>query len=94
MVSNYYIMLYMDIYTGFYTVNREFTSGLVASLVEDVLREASKKNQGIKSIDHDVAIQKSRAFTKQIVEVYYSTGIDGCHRYIASSIYSVLVSEY
>lgn len=92
MISNYYIMLHMDMYTGFYSVNRNHTSNLVAGLVEDVLKEASKKHHGLKSTDYNEAIQKSREFTVQMVEVYYRVGIEGCHKYLSSSIYSVLLS--
>lgn len=92
MITNYYVMLHMDMYTGFYAVNRKHTFDLVSSLVEEVLKETAKKQGGLKSNDPDKAIQKSRDFTKQMVEVYYRAGIEGCNRYIASSVYSALLS--
>jgi len=93
MVSNYYMMLHMDMYTGFYAVNRKHTSGLVGSLADDALKVASENQRGLKAINHEAATQKSLDFAKQIVEVYYTSGTEGCQRYIASSIYSVLVSS-
>ncbi|MCC5907573.1 MAG: hypothetical protein JJU13_15275 [Balneolaceae bacterium] len=97
MISNYYIMLHMHMYTGFYLVNRQHICDLVAGLVkdvlEDLLKEPSRKQRGLKSTDYDTAIQLSREFAMQLVEEYYRGGIEGCHRYISSSVYSVLLSE-
>lgn len=94
MSSNYYAMLHIDMYTGFYTVNKKHTCDLVSTLVEEVLKETAKKQGGLKSSDLHTAIQKSHDFTQEMVEVYYRAGIEGCHKYIASSIYSALLSEY
>ena len=93
MLSNYYIMLHMDMYTGFYSVNRNHTSNYVNVLVEDVLKVLFKNKRGLNSTDYDAVIQKSRNYTMQLVEVYYKAGIEGCHKYISSSVYSVLLSE-
>lgn len=94
MITNYYVMLYMDMYTGFYAVSKNYTCNLVSSLAEEVLNETAKNQNGLKSNNSDTAIQKSRNFTKEMVEVYYRTSIEGCHRYVASSIYSSLLSEH
>lgn len=93
MVTNYYVMLYMDMYTGFYAVSRKHTCNLVSSLVEEILEEAAKKKNGLISNHLDTKIHNSRDFTKQMVEVYYRARIEGCHRYLASSVYSALLSE-
>lgn len=92
MITNYYVMLYMEMYTGFYAVSRGHTCNMVSSLVEEVLIETAKKQKGLKSSDPQTAIQKSRDFTRQMVEVYYRTGIDDCHRYVATTIYWALLS--
>lgn len=94
LTSNYYAMLHIDMYTGFYTVNRKYTCDMVSSLVDEVLKESAKKQGGLKSTDLDSAIRLSRDYTQQIVEVYYRAGIEGCQRYITSAIYSTLLSEY
>ena len=93
MVANYYVMLYMDMYTGYYAVSRKHTCNLVYSLVEEVLKETADKQKVLKSNGSDLAILKSRDFTLQMVEVYYRAGIEGCHNYITSSVYSVLLSD-
>lgn len=93
MITNYYVMLYMEMYTGFYAVSRNHTCKMVTSMVEEVLKETAKKQKGLKSNDSQTAIQRSSDFTKQMVEVYYRTGIEDCHRYVASSIYWALLSE-
>lgn len=93
MITNYYAMLYMDMYTGFYTVSRNHTCNMVSSLVHEVLTETAKKQKGLKSSELYTAIHKSHDFTKQMVELYYRTGIEECHRYVASSVYLTLLSE-
>ena len=93
MITNYYVMLYMEMYTGFYAVSRNHTCNMVSSLVEEVLNEMANKQIGLKSNDPHTAIHKSRDFTRQMVEVYYRTGIDDCHRYVATSIYWALLTE-
>ena len=92
-ITNYYVMLYMEMYTGFYAVSRNHTCNMVSSLVEEVLLEMAKKQKGLKTNDPHTAIHKSRHFTRQMVEVYYRTGIDDCHRYVATSIYWALLTE-
>ncbi|MEX0597585.1 MAG: hypothetical protein WD512_13925 [Candidatus Paceibacterota bacterium] len=93
MITNYYVMLYIDLYTGFYTVSRNHTCNMVSSMVEEVLKETAKKHKGLKTNDPQSEIQRLRYFTYQMVEVYYNTGIEDCHRFAASSIYWVLQSE-
>lgn len=93
MITNYYVMLYMEMYTGFYAVSRNHTCNMVSSLVEEVLKETAKMQKGLKSNDPDMAIHKSGDFTQEMVEVYYRTGIEDCQRYVASSIYLALLSE-
>lgn len=93
MITNYYVMLYMDMYTGFYTVSRNHTCNMVSSLVDEILNETAKKQKRLKSHKPNTAIHKSRDFTKQMVEIYYRTGIEDCHRYVASSVYLALLSE-
>lgn len=89
---NYYTMLYMDIYTGFYAVNKKHTCDQVSSMVEDVLKIVSEKKQ-FKSINLDTAVQKSRYFTRQLVDIYYRVGMEGCQRYVPTAMYSVLLAK-
>lgn len=93
MITNYYVMLYMDMYTGFYTVSKNYTCKLVSTLVEKILKEIANKQKGLKSNNLDKAIHKSGYFTRQIVEVYYSSGIEGCHKYLLTSVYPALLSN-
>ena len=93
MITTYYVMLYMDMYTGFYTVSRKHTCNMVSSMVEEVLKETAKKQKGIKLNNPYTAIRKSQEFTNQMVDIYYRTGIEDCHRYVASSVYLTLLSE-
>jgi len=89
--TNYYAMLHMDIYTGFYAINRDYTYTQVTNLVEGALKEIDSKG-GFKAHNYEYILKKSRDFTKQMVEVYYRVGTDGCHKFVVSSIYSVLLS--
>lgn len=89
--TNYYTMLHIDMYTGFYTINKDYTYNQVANLVEGALKEIDN-NGGFKAYSYEKILQKSRDFTKQMVEVYYRLGTDGCHKFVISSIYSVLLS--
>lgn len=94
MITNYFIMLYMDMYTGFNAVSKNHTCNLVSSLAEEILKETAKNQKKLTSNNSDAVIQQSREFTIEMVEVYYRIGIEGCHRYVASSVYSALLSEY
>ena len=93
MITNYYVMLYMIMYTGFFAVSRNHTSNMVSTLVEEILKETTKKQKGLKSTEPKTAIQKSRYFTWQMVEVLYNKGIEDCHRFVASSVYLAFQSE-
>lgn len=90
MATNYFAMLHMDMYTGFYAVNKTHTVNQVAALVENVLRETAD-NRGLKTHTFDEAIRESLDFTEQMVDVYYRAGTEGCHRFISSAIYSLLL---
>lgn len=88
---NYYTMLHMDLYNGFYAVNRAHTYSQVAKLVEEALEDINK-NGGFKAHRYEHVLRESRDFTNQIVEVYYRMGTCACHPFVISSIYSVLLS--
>jgi len=88
---NYFTMLHIDIYTGFYAINKDFTYKQVTNLVEEALKEVDK-NGGFKAHRYKYILQKSRDFTKEMVDVYYREGTYGCHEFVISSIYSILLS--
>lgn len=90
-VANLYGILQLERETEFYTVNKEQTSKRVSALMKDVLRKTQEKT-GFKTDDLDTAIRKSDVFTAQLVEAHYRAGREGCHRFVTSSIYSVLLS--
>lgn len=91
MITNYYVMLYMDMYTGFYAVSRKHTNNLVSTLVDEILQQTVKSQNGFISNNPDLKIQNSCDFTREMVEVYYRAGVEGCHRYLTSSVYSALL---
>ncbi|MEX1015074.1 MAG: hypothetical protein WDZ80_08025 [Candidatus Paceibacterota bacterium] len=93
MITNYFVMMYIEMYTGFYAVSRNHTCNMVSSMVDEVLKETAKKQNGLNLDDLQKDIHKSRDFTRQMVEVYYRTGIEDCHRYVTSSIYWVLLAQ-
>jgi hypothetical protein len=90
-VTNYYTMLHIDMYTGFYAINKNYTYNHVTILVEEALKEIDN-NGGFKTHRYKYILQKSRDFTKEMVEVYYRVGTYGCHDFVVSSIYSILLS--
>lgn len=89
---NYYVMLYMDVYTGFYAVNKKHICDQISAMVEDALKIISEKKQ-FKSYNLETAIQKSRFITQQLVDIYYRIGVEGCQRYVPAAIYSVLLAK-
>jgi hypothetical protein len=89
--TNYYAMLHMDMYTGFYAINKEYTYNQVTNLVEGALKEIDE-NGGFKAHKFEYVLRTSRDFTRQMIEVYYRVGTEGCHKFVVSSIYSVLLS--
>ncbi len=89
--TNYYAMLHMDMYTGFYANNKEYTYNQVTNLVEGALNKINEKG-GYKAHNFKYVLRTSRDFTRQMIEVYYRVGTDGCHKFVVSSIYSVLLS--
>lgn len=89
---NYYAILYMQMFTGNLTVEKNHMYQQVYKLVESVLKETDK-NSGLKTEDISEAIYTSREFSKQMVDIYYRAGTDGCQRYLTASIYSILLPD-
>lgn len=89
--TNYYAMLHMDMFSGIYAINKEYTYNQVTNLVEGALKEIDRED-GFKTHDFEYVLLRSRDFTKQMIEVYYRVGTKGCHKFVVSSIYSVLLS--
>ncbi len=89
--TNYFAMLHMDMYTGFYAVNKAHTYNQVSKLVEEALEEMNN-NGRFQAYKYNSLLRESRDFTKQMVEVYYRMGTDGCQEFVVSTIYAVLSS--
>ncbi|MEX0662159.1 MAG: hypothetical protein WEA58_03765 [Balneolaceae bacterium] len=89
--TNYYAMLHVDTYSGFYAINREYTFKQVTELVEGALKEIDE-NDGFQAHNFKNVLHTSHDFSKQMIEVYYRVGTEGCHKFVVSSIYSVLLS--
>lgn len=89
--TNYYAMLRMDMYSGMYAFNKKYEYNRVTKYVEGALEEIFREN-GFKAHDFEYVLRISRDFTKQMIEVYYRVGTKGCHKFVVSSIYSVLLS--
>jgi hypothetical protein len=91
MAANYYTMIYIDMYTGFYTVRKDYVNNQVSSLTEDVINEV-KKSGVLKTNNLNLVVHTSRDFTTELIEIYYMSGTEGCLRYLISSIHSLLQS--
>lgn len=91
MAANYYAMIYIDMYTGFYTVRKDYVNNQVSSLVNDVLNEL-KKSGVLKTNNLNLTVHTSRSFTKDLIEMYYRSGTEGCLRLLTTSIHSLLQS--
>lgn len=91
LITNYYAMLHVaDMYTDYYVPDKKNTFDRVAGLMEDILNE-TVQNRGLKDCDFGQAMIKSREYTRQYVEVFYRAGLEGCYKYLTTSIYSVLL---
>ncbi|WP_340104915.1 hypothetical protein [Rhodohalobacter sp. 8-1] len=86
---NYYAMLYIDIFSGYYSVNKKHTYIQLISLVEEVLRKSNKTKMYV--IDDEEALYRSRELSKQAVDIFYRAGPDGCKKFLSVSINSVLL---
>lgn len=89
---NYYAMLFMDLFKGYYAVNRSHTYQQVHSLVKNVLK--TKSNATAMEIDDvDEAVHSSRDISKQVVDIFYRAGAEGCKKHLAVSIYAILLNS-
>lgn len=91
MFTNYYVILHTDNYSGNRTIHKEYISHQVAEICEIAIGEMAK-NRKFKLYDVHTANSKSSDFTKQLVDVYYITGVEGCLKYLSFAIYSALQS--
>lgn len=89
MTVNYYAMTYTDMYTGFYTVRKDYVNNQVSSLTEDVLNKM-KKSGALKTNNLNLAVYTSHDFTKELIDSYYMYGTEGCLRHLTASIHSLL----
>lgn len=91
LITNYYAMLHIaDLNTEYYVPNKKTTFDQITALMEEVLAE-SIQNRGLKRDNFNEAMNQSRDYTRQFVEVYYKAGLEGCLKYLTSSIYSLLL---
>lgn len=87
---NNFAMLYMNIFSGYYAVNKKHTYLQVSSLVEDVLKESNRTNV-LAINDLEDALGSSRDLSRQVVDIFYRAGPDGCKQLLAVSINAVLL---
>lgn len=88
---NYYAILFMQIYSGHYTVNRKHAFQQVSSLAEGVLLKKAKRNELMNKNLGDM-IQNSRDLSRQAVDIFCRAGPDGCKKHLAASIRSILLA--
>lgn len=91
MITNYYVILHIDMYTGFYTVNKEFIYDMAVKLSEEILGQ-SMAIQRLNTAEHENLEVTSRGFIRKQVETVYRTGIEGCIRHLTLSIYNEILS--
>lgn len=93
MATNYYVLLYMvDIHTSFYVLNKKNVYDQIVELMTEILAEEEGVNI-LSLTDKTGKFEYSvYDFSKELVDVYYSEGYEGCLQYLASSVYSVIKS--
>lgn len=91
MITNYYVILHIDMYTGFYTVNKEYIYNMAAKLSDEILNQSMAIHR-LNSDERESLEVQSRTFLRKQVETIYRTGIEGCISHLTSSIYNEIVS--
>lgn len=91
MATNYYVLLYMvDIHTSFYVLNKKNVYDQVVELMAEILEEEAG-GEILKLTDNtEDSIYSVHDFSKELVDVYYREGYEGCLQHLSSSVYSVL----
>lgn len=91
MTVNYYAMTYTDMYTGFFTVRKDYVNEQVSTLTENIIIEV-KESGGLKTNNLNLVVHTSRDFTKELIDSYYMYGIEGCLRHLTASVHFLLKS--
>ncbi|WP_340104916.1 DUF2267 domain-containing protein [Rhodohalobacter sp. 8-1] len=93
MATNYYVLLYMvDIHTSFYVLNKKNVYDQIVELMEEILEEETAGDTISLSVDSGEPMYSVYDFSKELVDVYYLDGYEGCLQLLASSVYSVIKS--
>jgi len=91
MFTSYYVLLHINNYTGNYTINKDYIYKQLVEISDEVMSETAN-NRKFKSYNLHIANHKSCDYIRQLLDVYYKSGIDGCLKYLTFSIYSALLS--
>ncbi len=93
MIANYYIMLHMDMYTGFYTIDRNYIYEQETRLSDEVFNKTGLEGAGYllyKKNENELIRVRSHEYIKEQLEVYYNKGTEGCLKQLARSIYALI----
>mgnify|MGYP005844974713 CR=1 FL=1 len=90
-IANYYVMLHMDMYTGFYTIDMNFVFNRAKKLWEDTLKEI-EKNKTLDKADFERDKINAQNYLWNQVRVDYSNGMEGCLKLLANSIHAEITS--
>jgi len=88
LAAAYYAMLHMDMYTGFYSIKKEYICYQLERLLKDTLVEINR-NRSSHPEDSDSNRMKSHDICRQMVEAYYTAGLEGCLKHVSFSIRSL-----
>jgi len=91
MIINYYVILHIDMYTGFYTVNKEFIYKIALNLSEEILKQ-SMAIRRLKMDEYENLKVQSRDFLHKQVYIIYRLGAEGCIRHVSAAIYNEILS--
>ena len=91
MITNYYIMIHMDMYTGFYTIDRNYIYEQKTRLSDEISKKIGLDGGGYllyKKNEDELIRLRSHEYIKEQLEVYYNKGTEGCLKQLAGSIYT------
>lgn len=91
--TNYYSLLYIvDIHTSFYVLNKKNVYDQVVELLSEVSDEGFDGELMDLTIQINDSMYSLHEFTKELVDVYYDSGYEGCLVQLVWTIYSMLLS--
>jgi len=91
MITNYHVILHIDMYTGFYTVNREFIYKMALNLSEEILKQPMAVRR-LKMDEYENLEAQNRDFLRKQVNIIYRMGAEGCMRHLTAAIYNEILS--